>query len=503
LYGGSHWSRIIKNTEYYFQAGLTYPLRTAYFSPQVMAAGSVISVRGSGIYGDNLHAYLGLLASKPFDFLVKVLLGRDEHPQFDMGDINLTPVPTLESNQLTMLKETAVDSFRVRQLLDTTNETSHLLYLPAPLQVSGNTLGECIAGWQIRVAEARRQLAKNQLEIDDIAFRLYGISDEDRRYIEASVSPNSAPVSKTETSDDGEENEQTSTDQRQLAADFISYAIGCAFGRWDARFATGERPAPELPAPFAPLPVCAPGALTGEDGLPLNEAPEGYPLRVDSDGILVDDPTQVDDLLTRVREVFELVWPTTSEDREREACGLLGFKELRDYLRKPTAGGFWMDHVKRYSKSRRKAPIYWLLQSSKKSYALWLYYHRLDKDILYKALLNYVEPKMRLEESNLDQLRRQHEAVGTAGREAKQVEKQLEKQESLLSELHEFHDKLKRAADLRLEPDLNDGVVLNIAPLWELVPWSEAKKYWNELLDGKYAWSSISKQLRERGRVAR
>src|SRR4029077_12137566 len=35
------------------------------------------------------------------------------------------------------------------------------------------------------------------------------------------------------------------------------------------------------------------------------------------------------------------------------------------------------------------APIYWLLQSSKKNYALWLYYHRLDKDILFKALDNF------------------------------------------------------------------------------------------------------------------
>jgi len=46
LYGGSHWSRIIKNTDYYFQAGLTYPLRTAKFSPQFMPAGTIISVRG-------------------------------------------------------------------------------------------------------------------------------------------------------------------------------------------------------------------------------------------------------------------------------------------------------------------------------------------------------------------------------------------------------------------------------------------------------------------------
>ena len=56
-------------------------------------------------------------------------------------------------------------------------------------------------------------------------------------------------------------------------------------------------------------------------------------------------------------------------------------------------------------------------------------------------------------------------------------------------------------ADLHLEPDLNDGVVLNIAPLCRLVPWKEAKEYWDELLEGKYEWSSIGKQLRHQGLV--
>jgi hypothetical protein len=62
-------------------------------------------------------------------------------------------------------------------------------------------------------------------------------------------------------------------------------------------------------------------------------------------------------------------------------------------------------------------------------------------------------------------------------------------------------NRLERAAKRYLCPDLNDGVVLNIAPLWELVPWKEAKKRWDELLDGKYEWSSIGKQLREKGLV--
>jgi len=176
-------------------------------------------------------------------------------------------------------------------------------------------------------------------------------------------------------------------------------------------------------------------------------------------------------------------------------------KELREYFRKPGKGGFWDDHVSRYSKSRRKAPIYWLLQSSRKNYALWLYYHRLDKDLLFKALVNYVEPKIQRETNRLDEMRRQKQSAGESGKGAKKLDKDIERQEDLISELRDFEDKLRRAAKLHLEPDLNDGVVLNIAPLHELVPWKEAKHYWDELLEGKYEWSSIGKQLREKGLV--
>jgi hypothetical protein len=42
---------------------------------------------------------------------------------------------------------------------------------------------------------------------------------------------------------------------------------------------------------------------------------------------------------------------------------------------------------------------------------------------------------------------------------------------------------------------LTDGVIMNIAPLWELVPWNEHKKYWEELQEGKYDWSHIAYQL--------
>ena len=149
-----------------------------------------------------------------------------------------------------------------------------------------------------------------------------------------------------------------------------------------------------------------------------------------------------------MREVLELIWKDRAEAIEKEACEILGVKELRDYFRKPGKGGFWDDHVSRYSKSRRKAPIYWLLQSSKKNYGLWLYYHRLDKDILFKARQNYVEPKIRLEQTRLDSLRSQKTALGAAAKGAKKIDKDIERQEALLGELKDFADKLERAAKL-------------------------------------------------------
>jgi hypothetical protein len=217
--------------------------------------------------------------------------------------------------------------------------------------------------------------------------------------------------------------------------------------------------------------------------------------------MLVDDSGHPDDIVRRVRDVLEVLWQDRAEAIEQEACEILGVKELRDYFRRPGKGGFWDDHISRYSKSRRKAPIYWLLQSSKKNYALWIYYHRFDKDMLFKALLNYVEPKIRLEESRLEPLRAQRTATGTSGKGVKTLEREIDRQEEFLSELRDFDEELRRVANLHLDPDLNDGVVLNIAPLCELVPWKEAKKYWEELRDGKYEWSSIGKQLRQKGIV--
>jgi len=350
---------------------------------------------------------------------------------------------------------------------------------------------------------AATSLAANQTALDRAVERAFGFaSGEATELFELSGAPHDLGTwSGLSTGDFLDTPEAMMEVSREFHSALLSHCVGVVFGRWDVRLSLQAEFHEPAIDPTKPLPLSPPAMLQDEHGMPLRGEPNGYPVKIDWDGILVSDAGHEDDVVRRVRGVLELKWHDTVETVERRIVESLKVDSLRDYFDKSTTGGFWDEHISRYSKIRRKAPIYWLLQSSKRNYALWIYYHRLDKDILFKALVNYVEPKIRLEESRLDPLRAQRQVAGASGKGLKKLEKDIDKQENLLSELRDFEEKLRRAADLHLEPDLNDGVVLNIAPLWELVPWKEAKKYWDELMKGKYEWSSIGKQLREKGLV--
>ena len=165
---------------------------------------------------------------------------------------------------------------------------------------------------------------------------------------------------------------------------------------------------------------------------------------------------------------------------------------MRDYFRR--AAGFFADHLKRYSKSRRKAPVYWQLATPLASYSVWLYYHRFTKDTFYKVLNDYVVPKLQHEERNLTSLVQESGALPTASQR-----RDISAQETFVGELRSFRDEVARIAPL-WNPDLNDGVIINFAPLWRLVPqhrsWQkECKSCWDKLVKGDYDWAHLAMHL--------
>jgi hypothetical protein len=265
----------------------------------------------------------------------------------------------------------------------------------------------------------------------------------------------------------------------------ISVALGVVFGRWDIRIALDPSLAPKLPDPFAPLPACPPGMLQNADGRPAEpkDVPPDYPLRISWPGILVGDENHPEDIVTRVRGALEVIWKGRADAIEHEASELLGVKNLRDYFRRPA--GFFADHLKRYSKSRRQAPIYWPLSTAKGSYTLWIYYHRLTDQTPHTVLADFVDPKLKSVRSEISALR-----------ESDTHRNRLEELLDLERELADFHTEIERIIKLPWKPNLNDGVLITASPLWKLFhlpKWQkDLKACWEKLEKGEYDWSHLA-----------
>jgi hypothetical protein len=258
-----------------------------------------------------------------------------------------------------------------------------------------------------------------------------------------------------------------------LSFDVLSFLVGQAFKRWEspANLCAGATRSGSGPSPYDTLPSW--GSVFRS---PLGQIP-----------VLVDDPGHPADLATSCIEILD------SEQSPRwfsEAVSSLAGPSLRSYLQK----AFFDKHLSRYSESRRKAPIYWQLTVPSRRYSVWLNYHCLTRDSIYTVLQDLAVPKLRHEERRLTNL------VQTGGgKEGASQRRAIAEQEMFVEELRGFVDEIARVAPL-WNPDLNDGVLINFAPLWRLVPhhraWQkECKKVWDKLCKGDYDWAQLALHL--------
>ena len=246
-----------------------------------------------------------------------------------------------------------------------------------------------------------------------------------------------------------------------LADECLSWAVGVAFGRFDWRLATGEREAPPDPDPFASLPAKSPGMLP-DSAEPFHA----------HGGILVDDPGHPHDLPRLIEEVLASV--------DTDVPG-----NMRRWLQR----AFFPLHLKQYSGSRRKAPIYWPISTVSGGYTIWLYYPSLTSQTLYSAVNDFIEPKLAQVARDVAPLREK------GGARSREDDRGLEAFQELERELIDLRDKLLEIAPT-YRPNQDDGVQITAAPLWELFrhkPWSTLlKETWNNLKKGEYDWAHLA-----------
>jgi 23S rRNA G2445 N2-methylase RlmL len=521
---GDSPSRNVRSETEYFRPGFSYMLRSTRLVPYLVPTGIIPTAGRAQIFPKEGQEYtvLGICASNVGSAIARFSGEKFGWPKFQASMVQGLPSCDFSDETLAAIKQHVDAEVDNRRAVMRRYEPFHEFTMPAWIQSSNE--GE--TAWDLY------SLFGKPLEIKIAAA--FDLSSDQLSELERDIRE-AVSIRRSPEIDDSEDLDQNSEDDEpelsiepitetpeEKAVGLLMYCIGVAFGRWDIRIALNPSLAPKLPDAFEVLPICPPGMLVDPDGLPAssnrivseewlharpgaNRVPLAttvkepiirdvdYPLRISWDGVLVDDPDlneslpHRDDITRRVREVLHVLFKDRAHAVEQEACSILGATDLRTYLRKAT--GFFKDHLKRYSKSGRKAPIYLPLSTESGNYTIWLYYPRLSDQMLYGCVNDYVDPKLKDIEKDLDRLR---DSSSADRKTRERVDELVELQQDLKT----LREKLLKVAGLPYKPDQSDGVLISVAPLWQLFrhrPWQTAvKKCWEELDKKKYEWAHLA-----------
>ena len=545
----------IRSEHVYGKAGLTYTMRTtSALAPRVLPAGCIPEVNGPSITslsGSALSSYeiLGILCSRVSSYLSDALVaaGDSAGKAYIPGVVGNLPIPKVLDNQVDRLVRMAVKlAMRIEQLEETSNYFSlPLSFIVAHDPTSANSRFIAASEYMVSVLVDCALVTAEYLEKIEDSF---GLSPQARHELDVVVGPIpgdpsadtermteslaelaamsnenivSTALSRGITRKDVSKNAYYSDRRLELLASLtgdslrsigdllreehaapekwvvseLSAIVGIIFGRWDIRKASHRIDFSASIDPFATLPICPPGQLQDESGLPVlpDDAPSSYPLPIAWDGIIVDDSNHSFDIEASSRRVLEIIWPSSdgavAKLIESSICQALKLTSLRDWFCRPAS--FFADHLQRYSRSRRQAPIYWQLSSGNGNYSIWLYYHRFTQDTPYRVLRDFVEP--RIQEAEREQF--EYESQGGLSGDAAGL---LHEVQALLQDLRLFKSELELVAPL-WNPNLNDGVIINHAILWRITPYTpwqkKCKECWDKLVKGDYDWAHLAFHL--------
>jgi len=518
---GAFGGAVIRNPDFYFRAGITLSrVGPSGFSARLNLGGCLFDSSNSASFLHSFEEAIALLGVLNSNCAKALLTAMNPTINFQVGDLVNLPIPPFGQDHVAVITHRIVGRTRRRVQA---NETTFEFIAPWRWNDGLNNL-----------TAAQAHLSALEAQVNDEVYRLYGISDEDRAAIEAELAgePLTGEDDETEhatrNTSDGEEGDTESVEppmtEEELAVRWISYAVGIVLGR----FVPGGSPSPP-----APLPPGGRGA--GGEGRPLGSAvyrredfavgslpapaefdqlvgpPERFayvdaeggrhlfPAEVEAtlrdlaipDGIAVLDDGHERDLPTLVERALQLMldWETEHATRNtRQVIEIGAGGDLRKFL---SRNFFTQYHFRWY----RKRPIYWPLQSARRNYGFVLFHESIDKSALYVLQRDYLDHKLNGLRLQIGDLQGQAEPLSGAAR--RRMERQMDRATQQLDEITEFATTIERVVREGYEPEpdwIDDGVILRLAPLWELIPiWKrEPKKYWGRLERGDYDWSHIA-----------
>lgn len=438
-------TRTITNISYFFRPGLTWSsLSSGNISLRNFDKGYIFDSKGSSMFFDdeNEQIYLlGLLNSK---IVMKFLEFLAPNLDFSIGSLSKLPihvevdkevlVNNLVNNNIDLSKkdwdsfETSWD-FKVHPLVELRLASASAWGDNAP---SGR-ISSAYKAWSMVCEERFNQLIANEEELNRIFIDIYGLQDE----LTPEVEDKDVTVRKADLARD--------------IKSFISYSVGCMFGRYSLdveglAYAGGEWDSSKYTT-FIP----------------------------DTDNIIpiCDDEYYVeDDIVNRFIEFVKVVYgsDTLEENLKFIADALGGKGNPKDVLRNYFLNDFFKNHCNTYQVTGSgKRPIYWLFDSGKKNgFKALVYIHRYTPDLIARMRTGYVHPQQGRYRDQIKSLQDEIDMTGSTSEKVK-LSKQLKKINEQLLELNKYEEIVHHWAD-KMEPmDLDDGVKVNYAKFQELL----------------------------------
>jgi hypothetical protein len=223
----------------------------------------------------------------------------------------------------------------------------------------------------------------------------------------------------------------------QLSQEFLSYSIGCIFGRYSL-----DKPAL----------ILANQGETLQDFLKQVPHPTFMP---DEDNIIpvLDGEWFTDDIVGRFKVFLKAAFGKEHFEENLKYIEETINKDIRKYFVKD----FYNDHIKRY----KKRPIYWMFSSPKGHFKALIYMHRYQPDLCSKMLNDYLQAFI----SKLEAAKQTQTMLSLrediSAREKTIAIKEIDKYEAMLKDCREYEKTLFTIATQKISIDLDDGVKVN------------------------------------------
>ena len=424
--------------DYYFKRCITWSYVTSGMASFRFSDNSVNSTASPAIYPntlDDTYYILGLLNT---NFAQEYFGAFNDTVNLNVS--NITSVPYISCDDIEIKKEISnivEENINICKLTYDSNELS-LEFKKSPLLAPFNTVEENYNYYKNKILLWKNKLFHNEERLNKIFANIYRITDYSNNLNLENISIKNKSLNDEIIS-------------------FISYSVGCMFGRYSLdteglAYAGGEWDDSKYKK-FLP---------DKDNIIPIYE----------------DEFYGDDDLTGRFFEFVKVVFGEEELEANltfiADSLGGKGTprKVIRDYF----INDFFKDHCQMYQVTGSgKRPIYWQFDSGKKNgFKALVYIHRYKPDLIARMRTEYIHPQQARYRTQINMLENQ---IGSVSKSDEiKIKKEIQTIKEKADELAIYEEKIHHWAD-KMEPmDLDDGVVNNYNKFQELLVPNVVKK---------------------------